>query len=121
MAQKVEENDEEAIKHFELLKISILARIDDYDEFYKRNFLDDRISFFEKQKFRLRKLIYESEHGTTKVVRRELPPDNPSMLMKSIQSKGVKVSSATDQDVIMQVKLNKSDYNRIQSQKAKNK
>ena len=42
------------------MKISIKARIQDYDNFFKRNFTDNRISLFEKQKFRLRKLIHES-------------------------------------------------------------
>ena len=121
MAQRVEENEEEAVKHFELLKISILARIDDYDEFYKRNFLDQRISFFEKQKFRLRKLIYECEHGSTKVVRREIIVESPSILVTNPQnSNGGKVSSMTENEVIMQVKLNKTDFKRIQSQKVKN-
>ena len=44
----------------ELLKISIKARIEDFDRFYAFNFQDLRISFFEKQKFRLRKLLHEA-------------------------------------------------------------
>ena len=51
--------NKEAYKEYELLKISIKARIENYDEFYKANFHDSRIAFFEKQKFRLRKLIHE--------------------------------------------------------------
>ena len=52
----------------ELLKISIKARIEDFDRFYNYNFQDFRISFFEKQKFRLRKLLHEAsaklnQHG----------------------------------------------------------
>ena len=46
----------------ELLKISIKARIEDFDRFYDKNFQDFRISFFEKQKFRLRKLLYETSN-----------------------------------------------------------
>ena len=42
-----------------MLKVSIRARIDDYDVFFKKNYHDHRISFFEKQKFRLRKLLSE--------------------------------------------------------------
>lgn len=45
----------------ELLKLSIKARIEDFDNFFKYNFYDDRIFFFEKQKYRLRKLLFEAE------------------------------------------------------------
>lgn len=40
-----------------MLKISVKARIEDFDAFFKRNFTDYRIALFEKQKFRLRKLV----------------------------------------------------------------
>ena len=118
MAQKVEEGDEESFKHFELLKISILARIDDYDEFYKRNFLDNRISFFEKQKFRLRKLIFESEHGKTKVVK-GTPPPPPQQPEPSVYSKNPANEAKHDNNVVYQVKMNKNDYNKLIAQKAK--
>ena len=43
--------------------MSISARIEDYDSCYKSNFNDPRISFFEKQKYRLRQLLFEAENG----------------------------------------------------------
>lgn len=51
------------MKNLELLKISIRARIEDYDNFFKHNFTDYRIPFFEKQKFRLRKLLFEAANN----------------------------------------------------------
>lgn len=44
-----------------MLKISIKARIEDFDTFYKNNFHDFRIFFFEKLKFRLRKLLHQCD------------------------------------------------------------
>lgn len=46
---------------FDLIKLSIRARIEDFDAFFNTYFYDDRVSFFEKQKYRLRKLLFESE------------------------------------------------------------
>ena len=60
MTQK---NHPNALKALELLKISIKARIEDFDRFYDKNFQDFRISFFEKQKFRLRKLLHEASNA----------------------------------------------------------
>ena len=40
--------------------MSIRARIEDFDNFYDNHFQDFRMPFFEKQKFRLRKLLAES-------------------------------------------------------------
>lgn len=51
----------EATKMFDLIKLSIRARIEDFDAFFNTYFYDDRVSFFEKQKYRLRKLLFESE------------------------------------------------------------
>ncbi len=45
-----------------MFKISIKARIEDYDASYKKFFQDKRAAFFEKQKFRLRKLLHESRN-----------------------------------------------------------
>lgn len=42
-----------------MLRLSIKARIEDFDAFFKRNFVDYRAPIFEKQKFRLRKLLSE--------------------------------------------------------------
>lgn len=53
-----------SLKNLEMLKISIKARVEDFDNFFKKHFTDDRIPFFEKQKFRLRKLLHEAEEGT---------------------------------------------------------
>jgi hypothetical protein len=44
----------------EFLNVSIRARIEDFDNFYDHHFEDYRIPFFEKQKFRLRRLLAES-------------------------------------------------------------
>ena len=60
----------------ELLKISIKARIEDFDRFYDKNFQDFRISFFEKQKFRLRKLLHEASVSSAK--EKEEIPQNES-------------------------------------------
>ena len=60
----------------ELLKISIKARIEDFDRFYDKNFQDFRISFFEKQKFRLRKLLHEA--SVSSVSQKEEIPENES-------------------------------------------
>lgn len=59
-----------AVKDLELIKISIRARIEDYDNFYKLHFTDGYIGFFEKQKFRLRRLLFEATE--VKKVSREL-------------------------------------------------
>lgn len=119
----MEEYDEEAIKHFELLKISILARIDDYDEFYKRHFLDPRISFFEKQKYRLRRLIYESENGKNRVVKPQTPEAiSPVLKHNSDKSAGHNYAAASSlNEVVVEVKLNKNEFARIQNQKVKGK
>ena len=117
MANQVRDNDEEAIKHFELLKISILARIDDFDEFYKRNFLDERISFFEQQKFKLRKLIYNSEHGPNKVVRKEIEVDPMANMGKNLKTQEMPAVEQPEPEI--QIKMNKNDYKRIRAQRAK--
>lgn len=132
------EGDELAQKHVELLKISIQARIEDFDEFYKVNFADPRISFFEKQKFRLRKLLFElgrAANGTeSPAVCRDLevqfarPRDNPpvSPIPKSNttikqpqkEQKREQKSPLPASQVIYNVKLNKGEYNRIIEKKA---
>ena len=45
----------------QVLRVSLRARVDDFDAFFKRNFADYRAPLFEKQKFRLRKLLAEGE------------------------------------------------------------
>jgi len=42
------------------LNVSIRARIEDFDNYYAIHFQDFRTPFFEKQKFRLRRLLAES-------------------------------------------------------------
>lgn len=44
----------------EFLNVSIRARIEDFDNYYSEHFQDFRTPFFEKQKFRLRRLLAES-------------------------------------------------------------
>jgi len=44
----------------EFLNVSIRARIEDFDNYYSQHFQDFRTPFFEKQKFRLRRLLAES-------------------------------------------------------------
>ena len=63
LSNKAVNGDKDAIKSLELLRISIKARIEDYDNFFKQNFSDYRISYFEKQKFRLRKVLHEANEG----------------------------------------------------------
>ena len=62
----------------ELLKISIKARIEDFDRFYDKNFQDFRISFFEKQKFRLRKLLHEA--SVTSAYEKDIQPNSSNEL-----------------------------------------
>ena len=63
MSDRAEHGDLQSRKSLELLRISIKARIEDFDSFFKRNFTDYRIPLFEKQKYRLRKLIHESQNA----------------------------------------------------------
>lgn len=51
------EGDPKAKKDLEFMMVSIRARIEDYDNFYREHFQDYRLPYFEKQKFRLRRLI----------------------------------------------------------------
>lgn len=44
----------------EFLNVSIRARIEDFDNYYVLHFQDFRTPFFEKQKYRLRRLLAES-------------------------------------------------------------
>ena len=60
MVKECEKGNEEAKNHMELFKISILSRLEDFDAFFDLHFEDDRISYFETQKFRLRQLLYEA-------------------------------------------------------------
>ena len=66
----------------ELLKISIKARIEDFDRFYNKNFQDFRISFFEKQKFRLRKLLHEASASDLKENENEHATDSNELEIK---------------------------------------
>ena len=77
--------------------------------------MDDRISFFEQQKFRLRKLIYESEHGANKVVRKDIPQEP----VKQKTFKPAEPAQAEHAEPEIQLKMNKADFNRIQAQKAR--
>lgn len=132
------EGDEFAQKHLELLKISIQARIEDFDEFYKANFADPRVSFFEKQKFRLRRLLFElgrAASGTeSPAVCRDLevqfarPRDHPpvapapksctTVKQPPKESKREQKSPLPSPQVVYNVKLNKGEYNRIVEKKA---
>ena len=47
-------------KQLEFLNVTIRARIEDFDIFYAKHFQDYRLPFFEKQKYRLRRLISDS-------------------------------------------------------------
>ena len=49
-----------AARDLEFLNVSIRARIEDLDNFYDEHYHDFRMPFFEKQKFRLRRLLAES-------------------------------------------------------------
>lgn len=54
------DGDPKANRDLEFLNVSIRARIEDFDNFYDHHFQDFRMPFFEKQKFRLRRLLAES-------------------------------------------------------------
>ena len=54
------DGDAKASRDLEFLNVSIRARIEDFDNFYDDHFQDFRMPFFEKQKFRLRRLLAES-------------------------------------------------------------
>ena len=54
------DGDPKCKRDLEFLNVSIRARIEDFDNFYDHHFEDYRIPFFEKQKFRLRRLLAES-------------------------------------------------------------
>ena len=82
----------------ELLKISIKARIEDFDRFYATNFQDFRISFFEKQKFRLRKLLHEAsvkKAGEERKDRNEEDPNKNELEIKFQIEDDVNVFSMT--------------------------
>ena len=55
-----QDGDAKAARDLEFLNVSIRARIEDLDNFYDENSHDFRLPFFEKQKFRLRRLLAES-------------------------------------------------------------
>lgn len=61
LREQASKGNTQAVKNFELLKISVNARIEDYDHFFNKKFMDQRISFLEKQKYRLKRLIYDSQ------------------------------------------------------------
>ena len=124
-----------------MLRLSIQARIDDYDEFYKLHFMDPRVSFFEKQKYRLRKLLFDYAHPPLKpgqpLIYRELElkyadpsktivkpttpkvetlkPDNQLKTTKKVEQKPEQAN------VIYSIKLNKQEYQQIMDKKAKKK
>ena len=54
------QGDSAAKKELELLNVRIRARIEDFDNFYAEHFQDYRLPYFEKQKYRLRRLIADS-------------------------------------------------------------
>lgn len=47
-------------KELEFLNVTIRARIEDFDNYYASHFQDYRLPYFEKQKYRLRRLIADS-------------------------------------------------------------
>ena len=55
-----QDGDAKAARDLEFLNVSIRARIEDLDNFYDEHSHDFRLPFFEKQKFRLRRLLAES-------------------------------------------------------------
>ena len=60
MLLNARDGDSKAMTDLEFLNVSIRARIEDLDNFYDENSHDFRLPFFEKQKFRLRRLLAES-------------------------------------------------------------
>lgn len=60
MLVNARDGDPKCRRDLEFLNVSIRARIEDFDNFYDHHFEDYRIPFFEKQKFRLRRLLAES-------------------------------------------------------------
>ena len=75
MLSKERSYNEDANQNLELLKLSIKARIEDFDRFYNFHFHDSQIFFFEKLKFRLIKILADSENDSFKVISssKELP------------------------------------------------
>ena len=47
-------------KELEFLNVTIRARIEDFDNYYNKHFQDYRLPYFEKQKYRLKRLVAES-------------------------------------------------------------
>ena len=54
------QGDNKARKELEFLNVTIRARIEDFDNFYNEHFQDYRLPYFEKQKYRLRRLVADS-------------------------------------------------------------
>ena len=55
--------DEQAMEDLGALQESIRKRIGKFDEFYSRNYNNEKVSFFEKQKIRLRRLLHEAREN----------------------------------------------------------
>ena len=60
LINKSKNGDQQAKMNLEFQNVSLRARIEDYDNYYANHFQDFRTPFFEKQKFRLRRLLAES-------------------------------------------------------------
>ena len=60
LLNKAIKGESKAKKLIEFLNVTIRARIEDFDIFFNEHFQDYRLPYFEKQKYRLRRLVADS-------------------------------------------------------------
>ena len=130
--------DRTKLKDLTLLQASIRGRIQEFEEFYDQNATDQHISFFEKQRIRLRKLLMVENEKPEPIVKPKLkviePPKQKQnittdSLVKDLMQRPAKTPNRerplpkepTDNwnEVLFRIKLTREEYNQLMKLKAR--
>ena len=124
--------DRQKTKELAMLQASIRGRIEEFEQFYEQNALDDRIQFFEKQKLRLRKLLHPKPPPKPAVQAHPSPPSpvpesiSTDQLVKSAIRSRQKSREPTPlpgrdsewKEVVFKIKLTAEEFSRLRMAKA---
>lgn len=124
--------DKHKTKELAMFQASIRGRIEEFEQFYDGNALDDRIVFFEKQKLRLRKLLHpKAPPKPVTPVQPSAPSPQPDSISteqlvktalrsqeKSRDRSPLPVKDSEWKEVVFRIKLTPEEFSRLRIAKA---
>jgi hypothetical protein len=123
--------DRQKMKELAMFQASIRGRIEEFEQFYEENALDDRIGYFEKQKLRLRKLLHPKAPPKPRAALPSAPSPQPDsisteLLVKTALRKQQESRETTPlpskdsewKEVVFRIKLTPEEFSRLRIAKA---